>query len=166
MKSKSIISLIGYSLVISTLGFFTRMIEGMDLLTIVFFRTFLAALFILFYMLITKKTAELRPSNPTLLLVSAICQGGMMVTFIGAILHTSITNTAFINHTAPIFAVIFSALFLKEKILNSTIFSIAISFIGMFLIVDFTEFSLQISLKLHHPSQDIKLSPAAASRVV
>ncbi|MEM9776985.1 MAG: EamA family transporter [Chloroflexota bacterium] len=143
MKAQGIISLIGYSIAIGTLGFFTRMVDGIDLMTIVFFRTLLAALFILGFVLMTKKAADLIPNNPILLLFNAFCQGGMMVTFIGAVLYTSITNTYFFNHTAPIFAILFSWLFLKENIHKSTVISIIISFVGMMLIIDFNSFSLR-----------------------
>lgn len=143
MKTKSIYALVGYSLTIGTLGFFTRMIEGIDLLTLVFFRALLAALFILGFLLITKKARQLIPWNITLLLFNAACQGGMMVTFIWAILNTTISNTVVMNHTAPIFAIIFSRIFLKETIRNSTVVSIAISFVGMLLIIDFSDFSMQ-----------------------
>ncbi|MEM8858644.1 MAG: DMT family transporter [Chloroflexota bacterium] len=148
MKTKSIASLIGYSIAISTLGFFTRMIEGIDLMPLVFFRTLLASLFILGFLVITNRMADLIPRRPELLMFSALCQGGMMVTFIGAVLNTTITNTVFINHTAPIFAIIFSRIFLKEQIRTATILSIIISFVGMLLIIDFSDFSLQSSTAL------------------
>ncbi len=143
MKLRSINALFGYSIAIGTLGFFTRMVEGIDLLTLVFFRAILAALFIFGFLWITGKTRQLIPHNIGLLLLNAICQGGMMVTFIWAILNTSISNTVVINHTAPIFAIIFSRIFLRETIRHSTIISIAISFIGMLLIIDFSDFSMQ-----------------------
>ncbi len=145
MKAKSINALIGYSIAIGTLGFFTRMIEGIDLLTLVFFRALLAGLFILGFLMLTRKTDQMIPQNIALLLVNAICQGGMMVTFIWAILNTSIANTVVLNHTAPIFAIFFSKIFLRETIRNSTLVSIAISFLGMLLLIDFSEFSMQSS---------------------
>ncbi|MEM8858858.1 MAG: EamA family transporter [Chloroflexota bacterium] len=142
MKLRSINALFGYSIAIGTLGFFTRMVNGIDLLTIVFFRALLAAIFIYGFLSVTRKTKQLIPHNIGLLFINALCHSGMMVTFIWAILNTTISNTVVLNHAAPIFAIIFSRIFLKETIRNSTVISIAISVIGMFLLVDITELSL------------------------
>lgn len=136
MNIKGITSLLTYSLLIGTLGFFTRMVEGLDMLTIVFFRALLAALFIFGFAVATKSLKDLIPSNIFMLLIGAICQGGMMVLFIGAVLNTSIANAVFINQAAPIFAVLFSRLFLGEQISRSTLISILISGTGIMFMLD------------------------------
>ena len=92
MKIRSINALFGYSITIGTLGFFTRMVDGIDLLTIVFFRALLAAIFIFGFLSVTRKTRQLIPHNIGLLLINALCHGGMMVTFIWAILNLSLIH--------------------------------------------------------------------------
>lgn len=65
-----------------------------------------------------------------------------MICFIGAVLHTTIANAVFITYTAPVFAILFSWLFLGEKISRATIFSFLLTGIGVGLIVDFQSFSM------------------------
>lgn len=48
-----------------------------------------------------------------------------------SILNTSITNTYFLLYTAPVFAAILSAIFLKEKISKPVVVSIFISLVGL-----------------------------------
>ena len=121
MKIKGFASLIGYSILIGSVGFFARMIDGIDLITIVFFRGLLAAGFIFIYSASTGPLSDLKPRNLPTTGLSAFFQGMMMLTFVGATLNTTIANAVFLTNTAPAFAVLFSYLFLKERISWSTI---------------------------------------------
>ena len=136
MNIKGISSLLAYSLLIGTLGFFTRAVQGLDLITIVFFRAFLAAIFIFGFAAVTKTLKDLIPSNIPTLVLASICQCGMMVLFIGAVLNTSIANAVFINQIAPICAVLFSRVFLGEKISRTTLIGMLISTTGVLCMLD------------------------------
>ncbi|MEM8857604.1 MAG: EamA family transporter [Chloroflexota bacterium] len=142
MKLKGIVSLTGYAIVISTVGFFARMIDGLDLLTVVFFRAWLAAAFIFIWVAATGTLRDLAPKNLPVMGLSALSQGLMMVLFIGATLNTSIANAVFLTYTAPVFAILFSWFFLGEKISAATIGSFVLTAVGVLLIVDVSSFSL------------------------
>ena len=142
MNIKGITSLTGYAVLVSSIGFFARYVEGLDLLTIVFFRALIGAIFVLAYTLLTGSLRELRPNNILGIGLVALFQGSMMICFIGAVLYTTIANAVFITYTAPVFAILFSWLFLGEKISKATIFSFVLTGIGVGCIVDFQSFSL------------------------
>ncbi|MFK7800974.1 MAG: DMT family transporter [Anaerolineae bacterium] len=142
MQIKGMFSLIGYALLIGSVGFFARVIEGLDLMTVVFFRALLAAGFIAIYAAGTGSLKDLRPNNIPVMGISALFQGLMMLTFIGAALNTTIANAVFITNTAPIFAVFFSQIFLKEKISTATLGGLLLTTIAVCLIVDVRNFSL------------------------
>ncbi|MFK7800362.1 MAG: DMT family transporter [Anaerolineae bacterium] len=148
MNIKGITSLVLFSILASTLGFFTRMVEGIDLMTITFFRALLAAVFIFGFAAVTKSLKDLIPSNMPMLLVSGICQCGSMVLFIAAILYTSMANAFFLHQVAPICAILFSRIFLGEKISRSTLVGITISCIGILFVIDLSsiEFGSQTIL--------------------
>lgn len=142
MNFKGIASLTGYAILIGSVGFFARMIEGLDLITIVFLRALLAAGFVLIYTVLTGSLSDLRPKNRLGMGLVAFFQGCMMICFIGAALITTIANAVFITYTAPVFAILFSWLFLGETVSRSTIFSFLLTALGILLILDVRTFSI------------------------
>ncbi len=142
MNFKGIVSLTGYAVLIGSVGFFARMVEGLDLMNIVFFRALLAAGFVFCITAFGGSAKLLWPNNWLGLGLVALSQGCMMICFIGATLHTTIANAVFITYTAPVFAILFSWLFLGETISRTTIISFLLTAAGVLLIVDVNSFSL------------------------
>ena len=100
--------------------------------TIAFFRMVIPA-FILFIYFKIKKVNLFRDSVKLILLVSSIGVVDMLFYFI-AYTKTSIANSLITLYTWPIFATIFSAIFLREKLGVRNIFLLIVSFIGVILV--------------------------------
>jgi drug/metabolite transporter (DMT)-like permease len=126
------------SIFLGSVGVFVRLASKAILpMTQTFGRIFTAFLVISLFNLLRGKlksdTFAIKKKNDLLffLLNGLVGFSLMAVSFTLSVLYTSITNAYFLLYTAPIFAVILSALFLKEKITRHILLSISISFLGL-----------------------------------
>jgi len=69
----------------------------------------------------------------------------LLALYIGALLQTTVTNAVFLHSTAPIFALFFARIFLKEQIARATYWGILLVMIGTCTIVDPRYLSLNSS---------------------
>lgn len=119
-------------------GVFIKLLD-LPATTITFFRMFIPAAVLLVYLLY-KKTRLFRGNYPLMMLASGLNAARMFLFFI-AFLYTTIGNAVIILYTWPVFAVIFSAIFLKEKVSWRTAMLIALAFAGIVIMYSGKEIS-------------------------
>lgn len=119
-------------LIFSTIGLFVRFIELPSGL-IAMCRGFIGVLFILLFLLITRKSISLNAirKNLVLLLISGAAIGINWVLLFQAYSYTSVATATLCYYFAPIFLIIGSAVFMKEKLSGKKIICITIALIGM-----------------------------------
>lgn len=135
------IQLILFSFFGGVLGIFVKLINNMDVYSIVFFRALIASIFIFIVILLRNRLKELSIVYPFRTLLVGVFQALSVTFYFLAIVNTSISNAIFLVYTAPIFSVIMARLFLKEEIERETIIGIAITLTGIAFILDPSTFS-------------------------
>ncbi len=143
MKSeqRGYVELIIFSLLAGTVGTFVKLIQNMDVYTILFFRAAIATLFIFGVVLFRKNIKELYLAYPFRTFLVGFIQGLALFFYFASVLKTSVSNAIFLLYTAPIFSVIFAKIFLKEKIEKETIIGIIVTLAGIIFIIDPRTFS-------------------------
>ncbi|RUR35638.1 DMT family transporter [Vreelandella populi] len=101
--------------------------------TIVFWRGFLMFSVLGLLCLAGNRLVRLR-ANPFSSLVSAILLGLISALFVLAVMNANVANVVVILSTAPLFAALFSRVFLKERVALRTLVAIAICMLGMSLV--------------------------------
>lgn len=81
-----------------------------------------------------RSVGSLPPKSRGLLAASGIALGLHFATWIASLSYTSIASSVLLVNTAPIFAVIFSRLFLHERVSGAVLGAIALAFVGAALI--------------------------------
>ncbi len=109
---------------------------------IVFARFFIGALTVLFFILI--KFAKLTFNNKPLLIFRGVVGSIAIVFYFKAASLIPISDTIVLQFTYPIFATIFAAIFLEEKLKKRSIFAMLIAFIGIVLVASpvFNQFNM------------------------
>lgn len=139
MKSNPYLEIIIAAIIWGTSGIFVKTLN-LPATTISFFRFFIPTLIIVVFFII-KGIQPFKKGNKLMLLASVLNAIRMWLYFVGYIL-VAINNAVIIVYTWPIFATIFSCLFLKEHISKRNSLLLVISFIG----VCFMYFNKEISL--------------------
>lgn len=143
--NRGYIDLVLFSFCVGLVGVCVKATENLDAITIVFYRGAIAALFILVLTLVLGKgrTLVTRRAGAAMNLNVAgitagigLLQALLLIFYIGSLLQTSVTNAVFLHSTAPIFALIFSRIFLKETITPKTYMGIVLVMVGTCIIVD------------------------------
>ncbi len=115
-----------------------------DAPTIAFFRVIFASLTLLPVVLVTRKSEMITAAKSWKIMLSL---GSLLALGWTLLFHSmkliAIANAVFLNYTAPIFAALSAPLFLKEKLEKSTLLALAISVVGIVLIL--FQQNLQIS---------------------
>lgn len=101
--------------------------------TIVFWRGFLMFCVLGLLCVMAKRLATLR-ANPFSSLTSALLLGLISSLFVLAVMNTYVANVVVILSTAPLFAALFSRIFLGEKVALRTLAAIAVCMLGMSLV--------------------------------
>lgn len=101
--------------------------------TIVFWRGFLMFCVLGLLSLMGSRLATLR-INPFSSLASAILLGLISALFVLAVMNANVANVVVILSTAPLFAALFSRVFLKERVALRTLVAIVICMLGMSLV--------------------------------
>src|SRR3989338_5256944 len=147
-EQKGYLELIIFSLLAGTVGTFVKLIQSMDVYTILFFRAGIATLFIFAIVLFRKNLKELYLAYPFRTFLVGFIQGLALFFYFASILKTSVSNAIFLLYTAPIWSVIFAKLFFKEEIKKETIVGIIITLAGIIFIIDPRNFSFNSSQTL------------------
>lgn len=101
--------------------------------TIVFWRGFLMFCVLGLLSLTGNRLATLRV-NPYSSLASALLLGLISALFVLAVMNANVANVVVILSTAPLFAALFSRVFLKERVALRTLVAIVICMLGMSLV--------------------------------
>ncbi len=114
-------------------------------MTQTFGRIFIAFLFISLFNALRKQmneTFKVKKKDLALFALNGLIGFSLMSSaFTLSILYTNISNTYFLLYTAPVFAAIFSVIFLKENIKSYVLLSIAISLVGLYFLFNPTNLS-------------------------
>ena len=118
-------------------GLFIREMESSDIWQILFWRAFFFTLTLIFFLYFRYKKQTLyiikQSGYPGVLYGFAMSLG--FVAYIVAMTETTVANVLFIISTQTIWLVIFSYLFLKEKISLKTFFSIILAMVGIIVMI-------------------------------
>jgi len=126
------------SVFLGSVGIFVRYAgKSIQPMTQSFGRIFVAFLLISILNLLQgklkKETFHIKKKDLSFFILNGLIGFSIMSsTFTLSVLYTNISNTYFLLYTAPIFAAIFGAIFLKDKIRKYIVVSIAISMVGLF----------------------------------
>lgn len=140
--NKGVLYLLAFSLLTGMGGYFVKLMTGISSEQILFARAILACIFLFGVAVVTGKTSELKLKYPWATLLMGLVEGLSIYFYYQALKTTTITNTTLLVYLAPVFSVILSAIFLKEKISRRTIFGIFISFLGVVIVSDPAKFSI------------------------
>jgi len=109
---------------------------------IVFFRCFISVLIILVMVMLGK--VEFKVKEKEKAVFRGIMGGISILLYFHSITLTSVSNAVLLSYTYPIFAPIFSAMYLKEHLTKENIAFILTAFLGIFLVFHFDFSSLNI----------------------
>src|SRR3989338_9638587 len=134
--------IIASMLLFSFIGIFVRVINR-KIWILLFYGGLIGFLILTIYLIHKKGMRYLWPKKyKWLLFLSALIASGVVSTYFQAYRTTTFANTVLLHYTAPIFAAVFAPIFLKERIDKPTIISLALSSLGIILIVYKEGFSL------------------------
>lgn len=127
-------------MIISSLGFaimtlFVKLAGDLPSIQKTFFRNFVSAIIAFFFVLYHKERLFGKKENQWLLLWRSIFGTLGIIFLFYAIDHLVMSDADMLNKLSPFLVIIFSAIFLKERILPFQIMTIVFAFIGMLFIV-------------------------------
>jgi drug/metabolite transporter (DMT)-like permease len=135
--NKHIAAIIFGSIALGSIGILVRLADStLPPMTQTFARIFFSFFFISLYNFATNKDRldvfKVPQKHLFLFFLNGFVGFTVMASaFTFAVLHTSITNTYFLLYTAPVFATLFGAIFLKDKIGTKHIVSLTLAIIGL-----------------------------------
>lgn len=133
--------LIAASIFGGLVGVIVKLTNGINAYNIVFLRSIIALIFISIILLFKNKFNLLKPYKIGNTILMGIFQGLSILFYFLAIERTNIANAIFLVYSAPVFSLILSSIFLKEKIEKNSIFGVFIAMIGILLIANPSQFS-------------------------
>lgn len=134
-KTKGVIFIVLSALSFTSMNTFVRLAGDLPTMQKVFFRNFVAMVFAFFAML--KAGDSFKPKKGSvkyLLLRSAAGLAGVFGNFY-ALDKIELSDASMLNKMSPFFALVFSALFIKEKVKPKQAIAIAVAFIGSLFII-------------------------------
>lgn len=134
-KTKGVIFIVLSALSFTGMNTFVRLAGDLPTMQKVFFRNFVAMIFAFFAML--KAGDSFKPKKGSvkyLLLRSAAGLAGVFGNFY-ALDKIELSDASMLNKMSPFFALVFSALFIKEKVKPKQAIAIAVAFIGSLFII-------------------------------
>ncbi|HIW85741.1 MAG TPA: DMT family transporter [Candidatus Eubacterium faecipullorum] len=134
-KTKGVIFIVLSALSFTGMNTFVRLAGDLPTMQKVFFRNFVAMVFAFFAML--KAGDSFKPKKGSvkyLLLRSAAGLAGVFGNFY-ALDKIELSDASMLNKMSPFFALVFSALFIKEKVKPKQAIAIAVAFIGSLFII-------------------------------
>jgi drug/metabolite transporter (DMT)-like permease len=109
---------------------------------IVFIRSFIS--FVIIFGMIATKKVEFKIKEKGKAAFRGIMGGISLVLYFNAIMLTSISNAVLLAYSYPIFAAIFSSIYLKERLTKEKVSFIICAFFGMLLIFQLDHLSFNI----------------------
>jgi drug/metabolite transporter (DMT)-like permease len=149
--NKGILAVIIGSIFLGSIGIFVRMADSSLLpMTQSFGRIFTAFIVITIFNILRKEikseTFKISKKDMSLFILNGLVGFSLMAAaFTLSVLHTTITNAYFLLYTAPVFAAVFSVIFLKEKLRSYIYTSILISIVGLFFLFNPTNLTQNLN---------------------
>ena len=137
--------------------------EDIALFELYFGRTLIQSVFLLSFVLITKKTISLKTHYPLLKLIRVVCFFFGFSFFYISLTFMTLAMTSALFFSCPFFMSMFAKFFLKEKIGIRRWSAIVVGFIGVLIVLnpsldDFNFFKLApVALSLIHISEPTRL---------
>ena len=125
-----ILATIGWGLV----GTFIHLLPQIDSVTLTFSRVIFGLLGIVFFAFIFKRHKDLFGGFKKEIILQGLVFTGTTLFFIISVRLSTVANAVFLQYSAPIFAVVLSRIFLKERIERKTFSSLILSFLGILII--------------------------------
>ncbi len=118
------------------IGIFVKLTTQMPLGSIIFYRLLFGLVAIALFFTCCRRLSELRPGQKKqYLLLLGLIQAGTMLSYFFSVKHTSVSIAVLLLYTAPVYVTLLSPLLLKEYINRRSIFALAISIIGVILVI-------------------------------
>jgi drug/metabolite transporter (DMT)-like permease len=118
-------------------GIFAKKIVGMSVQNIIFYRVALAFLIILIILLISGNMDKIKLKDKKIYLVLfSMLQVATMLTYFVSVLNASVSVAVLLLYTAPVYVTVFSPLLLKENPAGKELMALALSIVGIVIIVD------------------------------
>lgn len=134
-KTMGIICILLSAICFTGMNTFVRLSGDLPTFQKVFFRNFVAMFFALFLMAKNKDSFRPKPGNLKYLLIRSIGGiAGMLGNFY-AIDKLDLSDASMLNKMSPFFALVFSAVFIKEKVKPKQAIAIVVAFIGALFII-------------------------------
>lgn len=134
-KTMGIICILLSAICFTGMNTFVRLSGDLPTFQKVFFRNFVAMFFALFLMLKNRDSFRPKPGNLKYLLIRSIGGiAGMLGNFY-AIDKLDLSDASMLNKMSPFFALVFSAIFIKEKVKPKQAIAIVVAFIGALFII-------------------------------
>jgi drug/metabolite transporter (DMT)-like permease len=134
-----------------TASIFIRLLAGVDVFSIAFWRLIIAAIALALILLALRKPFSLKlvQQNFRDLLVLGIFLGLHFILFVSAVKDTTILNATVLVNTTPIFSMFISTFFFNARPSRLAVLGLAISFIGVctIAIVDAQSFGFSLHLR-------------------
>jgi len=134
-----------------TAAIFIRLLEGIDVFSIAFWRLIIAAVALALILLVLKKSFNLKLMQRNLknLTVLSFFLGLHFILFVSAVKDTTILNATVLVNTAPIFSMFVSAFLFNAKPSRLAVLGLTVSFIGVCIIAiaDAQPFGFSLNLK-------------------
>ncbi len=147
-KTKGVIFIITSAISFTGMNTFVRLSGDVPTVQKVFFRNFVAMIFAFFWIIFSRES--LKPAHNTFKFHVVRSVAGLVGVFgnFYALDRIELSNASILNKMSPFFALIFSALFLKEKVKPKQGIAIAIAFVGALMIIKptFTNSNLMASM--------------------
>jgi len=125
-----ILATIGWGLV----GTFINLLPQIDSATLTFSRVIFGLLGIVFFTFIFKRQKDLFGELKKETILQGLAFTGTTLFFIISVRLSTVANAVFLQYSAPIFIIVLSKIFLKERIERKTLSSLTLSFLGILII--------------------------------
>ncbi len=118
------------------IGIFVKLTTQMPLGSIIFYRLLFGLVAIALFFACCRRLSELRPGQKKqYIFLLGLMQAGTMLFYFLSVKYTSVSIAALLLYTAPVYVTLLSPFLLKEYINHRSIFALAISIIGVILVI-------------------------------
>lgn len=134
-KHKAIFCMVFSAFSFALMNTFVRLSGDLPSIQKSFFRNFVAVIFAFVILKKEKTPLKCKPENLKFLLIRSVCGTlGILGNFY-AVDHLVLSDASILNKMSPFFAILFSYLFLKEKLKPYQIVAVIVAFLGSLLII-------------------------------
>jgi len=136
LEKKGMIAIVIPTIIWGTVGINVRLLskQGLEPFTINFFNMLIATVFIYYYAKYKGHKIQFKHNRRELihLLLQGVFFGLTGILLFFAFIYTSISNASFIQQTMPLWVMVLSAVYLKEKITSRKVIALLIAILGVY----------------------------------